>query len=161
MTLTTRIILLTIVCATAWTLGSGVGAESPAPASAQSAAAAPASVWDSAYTAEQVARGDTVYRQECGNCHGDGLGGGDMTPALVGGAFTSNWNDLTVGDLFERIRITMPLDRPGKLTRQQNADVIAFLLNANGWPAGKTELSRELATLKQIKIQATKPTGQP
>lgn len=118
-------------------------------------------MWDGAYTDEQVARGDGVYRQECGNCHGDGLGGGDMTPALVGGVFTSNWNDLTVGDLFERIRITMPLDRPGRLTRQQNADVIAFVLNANGWPSGKTELSRELAALKQIKIEATRPTGQP
>ena len=31
----------------------------------------------------------------------------------------------------------MPLDRPGKLTRQQNADVIAFVLRANAWPSGK------------------------
>jgi quinoprotein glucose dehydrogenase len=149
--------LLTIACASAWTLGSAVGAATPSPASAQSAGAAAASVWDGVYTVEQVARGDTAYRQECGNCHGDGLGGGDMTPGLVGGVFTSNWNDLTVGDLFERIRTTMPLDRPGKLTRQQNADVIAFVLNANGWPPGTTELSRELAALKQIKIEASKP----
>ena len=41
-----------------------------------------------------------------------------MPPPLVGGAFTSNWNDLTVGDLFERIRTTMPLDTPGRLSRQ-------------------------------------------
>jgi hypothetical protein len=80
-----------------------------------------------------------------------------MTPPLVGGAFTSNWNDLTVGDLFERIRTTMPLDTPGRLSRQQNADTIAFILKANGWPAGVAELPPDQAALKQIRIAAVKP----
>ena len=48
----------------------------------------------------------------------------------------------------------MPLDKPGKLSRQQNADVIAFMLKANMWPAGTTELPRELGALKQIRIQS-------
>ncbi len=158
--MTTRIVVLTIVCVASWTLGSTVGAEARRRASAQAVDSAAASVWDGAYTEEQAARGDMVYRQDCANCHGDGLGGADMTPALAGGVFTSNWNDLTVGDLFERIRTTMPLDRPGKLTRQQNSDVIAFLLKSNGWPAGKTELAREVTVLKLIKIEATKPGSQ-
>jgi S-disulfanyl-L-cysteine oxidoreductase SoxD len=135
-----------IAIAAAWWNLAAQSAETPAP-----------SVWAGVYTAAQVARGDVAYRQECANCHGTTLEGADMTPALVGGGFTSNWNDLTVGDLFERIRVTMPLDRPGKLTRQQNADVIAFLLNANGWPEGKTELAPELGALKQIRILSTKP----
>lgn len=80
-----------------------------------------------------------------------------MTPALTGGVFTSTWNDLSVGDLFERVRISMPLDRPGTLSRQQSADVIAFILKANRWPAGATELPRELAALKEIRIEAVKP----
>ena len=79
-----------------------------------------------------------------------------MTPPLVGGAFTSNWNDLTVGDLFDRIRTTMPLDNPGRLSRTQTADVIAFVLKANNWPAGTTELPADSA-LKQIRIAAVKP----
>ena len=102
-------------------------------------------------------RGEAAYLQDCASCHGTGLEGGDMSPALVGGVFTSNWNDLTAGDLFERIRLTMPLDRPGKLTRQQNADVIAFVLRANAWPGGTTELPAESSALKQIRILATKP----
>lgn len=114
-------------------------------------------VWKGVYTDEQAKRGETAYRQECSNCHGPELEGADMTPPLVGGAFTANWNDLSVGDLFERIRTTMPLDKPGRLSRQQNADVIAFLLKANNWPAGSTELSRESGVLKQIRIQATRP----
>ena len=50
----------------------------------------------------------------------------------------------------------MPLDSPGKLSRQQNADVIAFILKANTWPAGATELAPDLGALKQIRIEATK-----
>ena len=89
-------------------------------------AAAPqesASVWDGVFTDEQAKRGEVAYRQECSNCHGPELEGADMTPPLIGGGFTANWNDLSVGDLYERIRTTMPLDKPGTLSRQQNADV--------------------------------------
>ena len=122
--------------------------------------AADPSVWDGVYTAEQTRRGETAYFQACGSCHGPALEGGDMTPPLVGGAFGSNWNDLTVGDLFERIRTTMPLDNPGRLSRQQNADVIAFVLKANGWPAGAAELPPDQAVLKQIRIVAVRPSSQ-
>jgi mono/diheme cytochrome c family protein len=127
-------------------------------------AAAPqesATVWDGVFTDEQARRGETAYRQECSNCHGAELEGGDMTPPLVGGTFTSNWNDLTLGDLFERIRATMPLDKPGTLSRQQNADVVAFVLKANLWPAGTTELARDLGALKQIRIQSYKQDRKP
>jgi mono/diheme cytochrome c family protein len=115
------------------------------------------SVWDGVYSEEQARRGETAYREACLNCHGAELEGGDMTPALTGGVFTSNWNDLSLGDLFERIRATMPLDKPGSLSRQQNADLVAFLLKANQWPVGATELSRDLGALKQIRIQSSKP----
>src|SRR6185503_10345668 len=97
------------------------------------------SVWSGVYTEEQARRGEIAYRQSCVNCHGPELEGADMTPPLIGGAFTANWNDLNLGDLFERIRATMPLDKPGSLSRQQNADVLAFLLKANQWPVGTTE----------------------
>jgi mono/diheme cytochrome c family protein len=117
---------------------------------------AASSIWDGVFTDEQVKRGTAAYQRDCANCHGPGLEGGDMTPPLVGGGFTSNWNDLTVGDLFERIRLTMPLDSPGKLSRQQNVDVIAFILKTNAWPSGATELPPEVGALKQIKIQATR-----
>ena len=120
-----------------------------------------ASVWNGVYTDEQARRGELAYRQSCVNCHGPELEGADMTPPLTGGAFTANWNDLTLGDLFERIRATMPLDKPGTLSRQQNADLVAFLLKANQWPAGAAELSRELGALKQIRIQSSKPDQKP
>jgi mono/diheme cytochrome c family protein len=119
--------------------------------------AAPSTVWDGVYTEEQAKRGEDLYYQRCGACHGPSLEGGDMTPPLVGGTFTSTWNDLALSELFERIRITMPLNQPSTLSRQQTADVTAFLLKSNKWPAGQTELPRELEPLKEIQIQAIKP----
>lgn len=115
------------------------------------------SVWDGVYTEEQAKRGGGFYSQSCSNCHGEGLEGADTAPALVGGAFNSNWNGLTVGDLFERIRISMPADRPGTMGRQQIADILAFILSSNTFPPGKTELPREVQVLKQIRFEARRP----
>jgi cytochrome c len=115
------------------------------------------SVWDGIYTKEQAARGEPLYKQYCGTCHGESLEGIEMAPALAGGEFLDQWSGQTMGDLFERIRATMPRDRPGKLSRDINADITAYMLSFNQFPAGNTELSRDTQVLKQIKIEAAKP----
>jgi quinoprotein glucose dehydrogenase len=114
------------------------------------------SVWEGVYTADQAKRGAALYASSCANCHGTAMTGGDEAPPLTGGEFMSNWNGLTVGDLFDRIRTTMPADHPGSLTRQQNADVVAEILSANQFPAGKSELDTRSEFLKQIRISSTK-----
>ena len=126
-------------------------------ATAQDSATASRSVWDGVYTEEQATRGEEIYRKECASCHGDTLVGGGGAAPLTGGAFLSNWNGLTVGDLFERIRKTMPQGALGKLTKQQDADVLAYLLSFNKFPAGKTELQKQVEFLKEIRFEATKP----
>jgi S-disulfanyl-L-cysteine oxidoreductase SoxD len=115
------------------------------------------SVWDGVYTDEQAERGHSVYHSQCEVCHGESLMGGDEVPPLAGPQFLSNWNGLTMGDLFERIRKSMPANDPGHLTRQQNADVLAYLLSFNMFPEGKAELPHDAELLKQIRIEATKP----
>jgi hypothetical protein len=85
------------------------------------------------------------------------LTGGESAPPLTGGVFISNWNGLTLGDLFDRIRKTMPQNSPGKLSKQQNADVLAFTLSMNKFPPGKSELSRQAEFLKEIRFEAKKP----
>ena len=125
---------------------------------AQEPANAPTrSVWDGVYTEEQSKRGEPVYAKECAACHGAELMGGESAPPLTGGAFLSNWNGLTLGDLFDRIRKTMPQSAPGKLSRQQNADVLAFMLDRNKFPSGKSELYKQAEMLKDIKFEAEKP----
>jgi cytochrome c553 len=114
-------------------------------------------VWSGVYTEAQSKRGEAAYTALCANCHGAELEGADMSPPLAGATFGSNWNELTMGDLADRIRISMPADRPGTMTRAQIADVMAFMLKANGYPTGETELPQEVLLLKQIKIVAEKP----
>ena len=111
------------------------------------------SVWDGVYTTEQAARGSTQYASQCASCHGTALTGGESAPPLAGADFFSNWNGLTVGDLFERIRVSMPADRPGKLSREQDADILAYMLSMNQFPPGKSELERQTEPLKQIRIE--------
>lgn len=117
------------------------------------------SVWDGVYTEEQAKRGDEVYKKECAACHGAELTGGESAPPLTGGAFQANWNGLTLGDLFDRIRKTMPQSKPGGLTRQQDSDVLAFMLSVNKFPAGKTELYRQSEMLKEIRFETKKPAS--
>ena len=116
------------------------------------------SVWDGVYTDAQATRGKPLYAKECAKCHGEELTGGEEAPPLAGDAFLSNWNGLSVGDLFERIRKSMPQQAPGSLSRQTNADILAFMLSVNHYPAGKSELQTQTEILKQIKIEP-KPGG--
>jgi S-disulfanyl-L-cysteine oxidoreductase SoxD len=114
------------------------------------------SVWDGVYTEAQAGRGQELYNQHCASCHADTLMGGEMSPPLAGGDFLSNWNGLTLGELFERIRTTMPQNKPGKLSREINADITAYILSVNKFPSGKTELPHTAEFLKEIRIDSEK-----
>jgi mono/diheme cytochrome c family protein len=113
--------------------------------------------WDGVYTEEQAKRGEPLYAEKCSSCHGPDMTGGEMAPGLTGGEFTANWNDLSLGDLFERMRISMPQNNPGSLSRQQNADVLAAILKKANYPAGKAELPTQTEVLNMYKFLATKP----
>jgi mono/diheme cytochrome c family protein len=114
------------------------------------------SVWDGVYTEEQAGRGRGLYNEHCASCHADTLTGGEMSPPLAGGDFISNWNGLTLGELFERIRTTMPLNKAGKLSREVNSDITAYILSVNKFPAGKKELPHTTEFLKEIRIESEK-----
>jgi len=115
------------------------------------------SVWDGVFSAAQAKRGGERYAVQCAVCHGDTLSGGESAPPLAGGEFLSNWNGLTVGDLFDRTRATMPQSKPGSLSREANAEIIAFILNANQFPSGKDDLPQASEVLREIKVEAVKP----
>ena len=118
--------------------------------------AAPTSVNDGIYTAEQAKRGAEVYKQICANCHGGKLEGGDMAPALTGPDFMGNWSKQTLGDLFAKVHEEMPQDNPGTLKPEQAADSIAYVLSVNKFPVGTSELGKEKAALSKIKFAAPK-----
>jgi S-disulfanyl-L-cysteine oxidoreductase SoxD len=116
-----------------------------------------ASVWDGVYTAEQSARGKMLYAAQCASCHGARLDGSGQAPPLAGADFKSDWNGQTADDLFEKMQTTMPATQPGSLSRQQNADILAFVLASNNFPAGQKELPSDAATLATIRFEAAKP----
>ena len=124
---------------------------------AQQADKALRSVWDGVFTKEQGKRGEELYAQHCSSCHGPDLLGNDEAAPLTGSAFLSNWDGLSVGDLTERVRISMPPNNLGKLSRQQIADILGYVLSVNSFPAGKAELDPKAEVLKQIRIEGTKP----
>jgi mono/diheme cytochrome c family protein len=118
------------------------------------AAQSPASVWDGVYSDAQAARGAALYQTACASCHGDKLQGKGQTPALTGSDFVMNWNGMTLGDLFDKIQTSMPADKPGSLSREQNASLIAYLLSMNKFPSGKAELSSDAERLQRIRLEA-------
>ena len=120
---------------------------------AYSVAAASRSVWDGVFSKEQASRGQKAYREECLKCHGENLMGGENGPALAGADFLEQWNGQTVGSLYETIRKTMPSDNPGNLSTRQYADILAYMLSENKFPAGPKELDREVAALNEIRIE--------
>ena len=116
-----------------------------------------ASVWDGVYSDAQALRGETAYRTNCGSCHGPKLAGHGQNPSLAGSNFLSKWNGQTVGDLFEKIQISMPADRPGKLSAAENSAIVAYILKFNGFPVGSKDLAESADELRDIRFEAEKP----
>ena len=108
------------------------------------------------YTAAQAKRGTALYTEQCASCHGDDLKGSDIIPGLTGETFMADWQGKSLGDLFEKIEVTMPALDPGSLKPPQTADLIAYILSVAKYPAGNTDLASSQDALQQIKIDAVK-----
>jgi mono/diheme cytochrome c family protein len=88
------------------------------------------------YTAEQAGRGQNVYVSKCSECHDGGI----MGPELWGRDFMSAWDGKNVRSLFDAVKGTMPADTPGSLSERDALDVVAYILQENGQPAGESPL---------------------
>jgi S-disulfanyl-L-cysteine oxidoreductase SoxD len=111
---------------------------------------------DGVYSAVQAKRGEELYQQQCGLCHGDTLGGA-IGPPLTGEAFLSPWAGRTLADLVDTIETTMPLGAGGTLSRPQSIDLVTYMLQVGGFPAGALELGAD--ALPQVSFPAAAPSG--
>ncbi len=102
------------------------------------------------YTEAQAARGAALYAGNCVYCHLVDLSGGELAPALTGTAFVARWTNRPLAAVFDYMRVAMPLNSPGGLSDRQNADLLAFLLQRAGFPAGTTDLPADAAALKAV-----------
>src|SRR5215813_8935758 len=107
-----------------------------------------------AYTTAQAERGQASYRQSCQDCHGSSLDNGEFGgPPLKGGYFRTRWGSGTVAALSGYVSLTMPPDRPGQLSPQTYADLVAFILSGNGYTAGNKELTPDQSAQQGMSLQ--------
>jgi hypothetical protein len=116
----------------------------PAVLAQQDSASTAPSIMSGVFNAEQVARGRASHRAQCSSCHG--------AEDYTGEAFAQAWKGQTVFDFMDLIRQTMPEDSPGKLPLAEYVDIVAYVLNLNGYPQGEAELPADEGVLKRIKI---------
>src|SRR4051812_33935210 len=117
-----------------------------------SAVRADSTVWSGVFSAEQAKRGEASASRSCARCHNADLTGGQDGPSLVGRETLDAWSALTLGDVFDRIRTTMPADAPQTLSAQETADILAYVLSLNKCPPGEKDLPSDAAALGQVRI---------
>lgn len=125
------------------------GAQAPVARETGGAEEAPTAGEDAApvaafYTEEQARRGQRSFRQVCSDCH--------YTSEFKGPVFTDAWARRTARDLYRELRRTMPDDNPGGLPRQTYVDVMAYILELNGYPAGSDELPPDDQVLGSFRL---------
>jgi len=108
------------------------------------------------YSAEQADEGARVYATQCAMCHGARLEGTVETPGLVG-KFVADWAGRPLGDLFDYLARAMPQSAPGRLTPADTARLMAFILRANGAPAGDDPLPADAARLGRMTFEPGDP----
>lgn len=123
---------------------------------AASSLATPATTGLGVYSTEQASEGAALYAGQCAMCHGKALEGTLENPALAGGRFLGNWSRAPVSALADYIHRAMPQMAPGTLTPENTARIVAYLLQQNGMPAGKTALPSDPEALKKILIDPPK-----
>lgn len=105
---------------------------------------------DGVYSEAQAARGKAAYEAQCAFCHQSDLRGQGFAPGLIEDTFTSRWQDGNLGDLLTIVKATMPQDKPTSLTDDEYAAIVAYLLQANRYPAGQQDLRPDPAALKAV-----------
>ena len=96
------------------------------------------------YTRRQALRGERSFERICAACH--------RTREFSGSAFQRVWGGRSVGDLFQLLVETMPPDAPGSLDPREYTDVVTYLLQLNGYPAGEEELPADLPSLRDVRF---------
>jgi len=108
---------------------------------------------DGVFTQQQAVSGGALYLRSCVECHGITLAGGEAGPALVGGAFWSQWQDQSLAAFSQITASTMPVNNPNGFSPNQYADLLAFMLQQNGLSAGEEPLTANVGDLVAITMQ--------
>jgi mono/diheme cytochrome c family protein len=113
-------------------------------------------VWDGVYTEAQAADGRAQYETTCSRCHASDLSG-NVGTSLKGDVFIRDWAGKTVAGFYDRMKTTMPRGAPGSLSDTAYLNIVAYVLQANGFPAKDAELKPD--QLQSIKIESKEGPG--
>jgi len=136
-------------------VGEGTGAAAgPTATSQTSAVPRPGMIAGSLpqFTAAQAAEGKTAFNANCAVCHGNTLTNGTFAPPLAGEYFRNKWTGLTVRAFYDHSR-NMPPATPASLQEDTYADIVAYVLEVNGFKASDTRLPAGGAALDGMTIQ--------
>ena len=114
-------------------------------------------VWQGVYTESQATSGRTHYEESCSRCHAPDLSG-RVGGSLKGDVFIRDWSGKTLAAFFERIKTTMPRGAAGTLSDDAYLQIVAYILQGNGFPANPaSELKSDL--LATIKVESKEGPG--
>jgi len=126
-------------------LGGGCGS-----ASAQGSAPGP-------FAPDQVDAGRKGFAENCAECHGKDLSGG-TAPVLAGPEFVGRWKEKNTAELYKFIQTTMPMCQGGVLGNRAYADIVAFVLWANGAQPGPDDFDgKAQASISAIASGTVRP----
>lgn len=97
------------------------------------------------YAAAQADRGIAIFRSKCASCHAPNRFTDDL--------FYTSFAGKPLWEMFDVISDSMPEDNPGSLKKEEYADVIAYLLKLNKFPAGNTDLPTGKEALSAIMME--------
>lgn len=97
------------------------------------------------YTEEQAARGKNYFLGSCKSCH--------APESQTGTNFSKLWVGKPLLELFKYVSVVMPENDPGSLSPETNADIVAYMLQLNAMPAGKTELMADTSSMRDTRVE--------
>ncbi len=98
------------------------------------------------FAADQARKGQTLFYENCAECHGGNLEG-NVGPALSGGDGNVQWD--SVGYVWDYMTGHMPAGNAGGLRQDEYLDIMSFILKSHGHRPGKTMLTPESAKASQ------------
>ena len=114
---------------------------------------------DALFTSAQAIAGKAAYQRNCASCHGASVDDGSSAPPLRGAAFLGKYAGKPAADLFTYVSTKMPAGSPGSLGSAEYAQIIAWVLQQNGFATGRKEFASDATALASVTIPGPAAAG--
>ena len=116
-------------------------------AAAGSAAQKPSTTNDGVYTKKQADAAKDQFDKICAECHPFTVAGKKKAKDVPLGEdpFYDNWTGRPLSQMITTISLTMPNDGSAVVTEEEAADLVAYILQQNGFAAGSQPLTKATA----------------